>query len=84
MSAERSGRAPLPRFLDSFFGEGSIKWLLVTGVLILVGSSLMLVTASWHTYTPLWKYVTVFAYTAAAAGERASTAWDCVARDRCS
>ncbi len=41
-----------------------IKWILGLGMLILFGSSLMLVTTHWDSYTPVWKYVILLAYTA--------------------
>jgi hypothetical protein len=54
----------LLRFFDSFLDERNIKWLLGIGTLILLGSSLMLVTSHWQTYTPIWKYSIMLGYTA--------------------
>ncbi len=51
-------------FIDSFLREKSIRWLLGTGVLILLGSSMMLVTSHWETSTALWKCVVLLSYTA--------------------
>lgn len=61
-------RSPLVRFFDAFFQERNIKWMLGLGILILLGSSLMLVTSHWDTYTPVWKYVVMLGYTAAIHG----------------
>jgi hypothetical protein len=58
----------LVRFCDSFLQDHNIKWLLVVGMLILLGSSLLPVTAHWDTYTPSWKYAIVLAYAAAIFG----------------
>ncbi len=64
MSTDAEPRSPLLRFLDAFLQEGNIKWILGLGMLILFGSSLMLVTTHWASYTPLWKYAILLAYTA--------------------
>lgn len=61
-------RPAVLRFFDSFLQEKNIKWLLGTGALILLGSSLMLVTAHWQTYTPVWKYLVFLGYTAGTYG----------------
>src|ERR1700730_5939241 len=58
----------LQRFLDSFLQDRNIKWMLMVGMLILLGSSLLLVSAHWDTYTPVWKYGIFLAYTAAIFG----------------
>src|SRR5436190_6563968 len=42
--------------------------MLGIGILILVGSSLMLVTAHWSAYTPVWKYLILLGYTAGIQG----------------
>ncbi|MCA9076473.1 MAG: hypothetical protein KDA93_15715 [Planctomycetaceae bacterium] len=68
MSMEAERRPPLMRFLDAFLQEGNIKWILGLGMLILFGSSLMLVTTHWASYTPLWKYAILLAYTAGVHG----------------
>jgi hypothetical protein len=64
MSAPAETRSAVLRFLDAFFQERNIKWMLGIGILILLGSSLMLVTAHWDDYTPLWKYLILLGYTA--------------------
>jgi hypothetical protein len=63
-------RSPLllMRFFDSFLQERSIKWVLALGMVILLGSSLLLVTAQWHNATPVWKYVIFLGYTVALFG----------------
>jgi hypothetical protein len=58
----------LARFLESFFSERNIRWMLLTGVLLLVGSSLMLVTRHWDEIAPVWKSFAILGYTAAAFG----------------
>ena len=65
MSASSEQRSPFSRFLDVFFQEQSIKWMLGVGMMILLGSSLMLVTSHWDSCTPLWKSVILLGYTAA-------------------
>jgi hypothetical protein len=64
-------RSLLVRFCDAFLQERNIKWTLLVGMLILLGSSLLLVSAHWDTYTPLWKYLIFLGYTGLifAAGE---------------
>lgn len=57
---------PLQRFLEAFFHERNIQWMLATGVLILLGSSLMLVTSHWREITPAWKCIVLLGYTACA------------------
>jgi hypothetical protein len=57
-------RSFLLRFCDSFLQDRNIKWLLMVGMLILLGSSLLLVSAHWDTYTPVWKYAIFLTYTA--------------------
>lgn len=53
----------LERFVDSFFQERNIKWMLVVGAAIVFGSSLMLVTKAWPDWTPVLKYLTIVGYT---------------------
>lgn len=62
----KAGESPSAweRFFDVFFQEQNIQWILGVGILILLGSSLMLVTNHWHTYTPVWKHLILLAYTA--------------------
>jgi hypothetical protein len=59
------------RFLDSFLQERNIKWVLAVGMSILLGSSLLLVTTHWDTYTLLWQSLIVLGYSVAihAAGQ---------------
>ena len=65
MSSSSEQRSPIVRFFETFFQEQNIKWMLGVGMLILVGSSLMLVTSHWDAYTPLWKSVILLGYTLA-------------------
>lgn len=64
MSVPTDERPGVLRFLDAFFQERNIKWMLGIGIAILLGSSLMLVTAHWDDYTPVWKYLILLGYTA--------------------
>ncbi|MBI1310637.1 hypothetical protein GC176_04950 [bacterium] len=64
MSASSEQRSLFGRFLEVFFQEQSIKWMLGVGIMILLGSSLMLVTSHWDTCTPLWKSLILLGYTA--------------------
>ena len=50
------GGAGLHRVTNGLYG---------IGMLILLGSSTMLVTSHWRDYTPLWKYLVLIGYTAA-------------------
>ena len=63
MSSSSEQRSPIVRFFETFFQEQNIKWMLGVGMLILIGSSLMLVTSHWDAYTPLWKSVILLGYT---------------------
>lgn len=54
----------LERFLNSFFQEKNIRWLLLMGAAIIFGSSLMLVTRAWPHWSPTLRAFTVLAYTA--------------------
>lgn len=65
MSSSSEQRSPIVRFFETFFQEQNIKWMLGVGMMILIGSSLMLVTSHWDAYTPLWKSVILFGYTLA-------------------
>ena len=63
--SSRNERQPwLLRFLDTFLQEQSIKWMLAVGMLILLGSSLMLVSSHWNSYTAVWKLLVLVGYTA--------------------
>jgi hypothetical protein len=65
MSTSSEQRSPFSRFIDVFLQEQSIKWMLGVGMMILLGSSLMLVTSHWDSCTPLWKSLILLGYTAA-------------------
>src|SRR4051812_48574195 len=71
MSSDSEVGSPVRRFIDSFFQEQNIKWILALGMLILLGSSLMFVTSHWHESTPVGNSLILLAYMAAvfAAGE---------------
>ncbi|MEP3479250.1 MAG: hypothetical protein ABJZ55_08390 [Fuerstiella sp.] len=53
----------LERFLNSFFQEKNIRWLLLVGAAIIFGSSLMLVTRAWPHWSATLRAFTVLAYT---------------------
>ncbi len=61
-------RSSLLDFLDSFLQERNIRWILITGLAILFGSSVMLVTTHWHEAGPVWKYLVFLGYTSALFG----------------
>lgn len=63
MNEERVSRSPLLRFLDSFLQERNIQWIFGIGSLLLVGSSLMLVTTNWESYSNEWKHLIFVGYT---------------------
>jgi hypothetical protein len=65
MQQAQSSPSRLVRIFDNFLQERSIRWLLALGVLILLGSSLLLVTLQWDNTGPVWKYSIFFGYTAA-------------------
>jgi len=65
MSTSERRESPLVRFLDSFLQEKNIKWVLATGLLILLGSSLMMVTRGWAGFDPTIKFLVIMGYTAA-------------------
>ncbi len=56
-------RSFLETFLDSFFQEKNIKWMLVVGAAIVFGSSLMLVTKAWPNWNNSLKFLTILSYT---------------------
>ncbi len=68
MSNEVRRRSPAEWFLESFFQERNIKWMLALGVLTVFGSSLMLVTRQWDQWAPLWKALAVIGYSGAVFG----------------
>ncbi len=55
----------LERFVNSFFHQNNIRWMLVIGAAIVFASSLMLVTNQWSTWPVAIKYVTIVTYTCA-------------------
>lgn len=59
-----SSESPLVRFLDSFLQEKNIKWVLTAGMMILLGSSLMMVTRGWDELDAAWQYLVIIGYTA--------------------
>lgn len=48
---------------ERFLREGPIRWLLATGIILLLGSSLMLVKTHWESIGPFAKYAIFLAYT---------------------
>ncbi|HEX3315621.1 MAG TPA: hypothetical protein VHR72_12050, partial [Gemmataceae bacterium] len=65
MCPETRPPSPIVRFLDSFLQERNIKWVLAVGMSILLGSSLLLVTTHWDSYTLLWQTLIVLGYSVA-------------------
>ncbi len=65
MTTSQKSESPLVRFFDSFLQEKNIKWILATGLLILLGSSLMMVTKGWTDFDPTAKFLVIMGYTAA-------------------
>lgn len=53
----------LEHFLDSFFQEKNIRWMLVVGAGIVFGSSLMLVNQAWEGWSPELRFLTILGYT---------------------
>ena len=70
-------RSLLVRFCDAFLQERNIKWTLMVGMLVLLGSSVLLISAHWHESTPVWKYLIFLGYTGVifAAGEWTRRRW---------
>ena len=66
MSTPSAERLTVVRFLESFLQEKNIRWMLLSGLAILLGSSLILVTSHWNDWSPILKYLAVVAYTLAA------------------
>ena len=56
-------RPLLESFLDSFFQEKNIRWMLVIGACIVFGSSLMLVTKAWPNWPISLRFLTILGYT---------------------
>lgn len=65
MTTQPHSESIVIEFLDSFLQEKNIKWILATGMLILLGSSLMVVMPHWDTMEPTAKFLTVIGYTGA-------------------
>ena len=65
ISQSSSPRSTVERFLDSFFHEANIKWMLLIGAAIVFGSSLMLVTRHWEHWPSNLKFLTLLVYTGA-------------------
>ena len=63
--SDDAGFQPGPSFIDSFFQEKNIRWMLVVGAGIVFGSSLMLIMDHWQSWTAAARYLTVLAYTGA-------------------
>lgn len=55
----------LETFLNSFFQEKNIKWMLVVGAAIVFGSSLMLVNKQWSHWDIALQFLTILGYTGA-------------------
>lgn len=58
-------RSALEKFFDSFLQEANIKWILMIGMAIVAGCSLMLVTQKWSGWPVTLKYLTILGYTSA-------------------
>ena len=63
MSHESETRLSLARFFESFFQERNIRWMLGIGMLVLLGSSMMLVKSNWDDYSLSLKYFVLITYT---------------------
>lgn len=68
MSASNERRPFVLRFLDVFLQEQNIRWMLCIGLMILLGSSLMLVSSQWQTYSIGWRLCVLLGYTGAVHG----------------
>ncbi len=68
MSESNERRPFVLRFLDVFLQEQNIRWMLCLGLMILLGSSLMLVSSQWTTYSIGWRLGVLLGYTAAVHG----------------
>jgi len=66
MSTPTVERPGVVRFFESFLQEKNIRWMLLSGLAILLGSSLVLVTSHWNDWSPIIKYLSVIGYTLAA------------------
>lgn len=61
--AKTAKQSFIERFVDSFFHENNIRWMLVVGAAIVFASSLMLVTHEWSSWPVTVKYLAIVAYT---------------------
>lgn len=66
MSTPTAERPGVVRFFESFLQEKNIRWMLLSGLAILLGSSLVLVTSHWNDWSPIIKYLSIIGYTLAA------------------
>lgn len=66
MSTPTVERPGVVRFFESFLQEKNIRWMLLSGLAILLGSSLVLVTSHWNDWSPISKYLSIIVYTLAA------------------
>ncbi len=67
-SRDAKSSSVLVRFCDAFLQEKNIKWVLGLGILVLLGSSLILVTVHWDSASPCWQEAMFLGYTAALYG----------------
>ncbi|MEO8496086.1 MAG: hypothetical protein ABI614_13530, partial [Planctomycetota bacterium] len=63
MSTDSRTESPIVKFLDSFLQEKNIKWVLTAGMMILLGSSLMMVTRQWDGLSSTWQFLAIVGYT---------------------
>ena len=68
MSIDSNTESPFIKFLDNFLQEKNVKWVLTAGMMILLGSSLMIVSRGWNHFDSTWKFLAIFAYTTAIFG----------------
>ncbi len=68
MSTGSERRPFLLRFFDTFLQEQNIRWMLCIGLMILLGSSLMLVSSNWENYSIGWRLLVLLGYTAGVHG----------------
>lgn len=66
-NSDRAGSG-LEAFFQVFSHERNIRWMLVCGAAIVLGSSLMLVTREWSYWSATVQYLTVLGYTGAVYG----------------
>ncbi len=60
---DKPSESPFIAFLDSFLQEKNIKWVLTAGMMILLGSSLMMVTRGWDQLGAAWQHIVIIGYT---------------------